>query len=158
MKKVIFGIILALVPTVALANDSIYSPRGISQSAWQTSAEYLTFQCPDGFGRSEGIDMNFTTDRSDDFYFVTCTEIVPFPTQTITQSDTPTATVSPTPAPTTSDTSTATSSTSTSSSGSTSTSGGSTSSLSTDLTATKEFWLSFYSFLKLLLQAMGWLA
>jgi hypothetical protein len=101
--------LLWVVPT-AQANEvaRIQSAPGQSQAAWNATAEYQAFQCPTGTARGEGVDMNFTTNRSDDYYFAYCTEIVqptPRPILTpepISTSDTATATaVTPTPTPTT---------------------------------------------------------
>jgi hypothetical protein len=73
MKRVIIGLVLA-VATAQTANAfDLQSPRGISQSEWNASSEYQNFQCPANSARGEGVDMNFTTNRADDFYFVTCT-------------------------------------------------------------------------------------
>ena len=75
--KVITAIIGLTVTTIVPAYaNGIESPRGISQSAWNASPTYQNFQCPEGTSRGEGADMNFTTDRSDDYYFVTCNPIV----------------------------------------------------------------------------------
>lgn len=76
----------------------IQSPKGMSQSAWEATAEYKAFQCPDGYGRGVGVDMNFTTDKSDDFYFVQCEKrdpIIITPPQPVI--DTSTTQVSPKP-------------------------------------------------------------
>ena len=76
MKKTIAVITVCLMATPAYADSSrIESPRGISQSAWNASSTYLNFQCPANTSRGEGADMNFTTDRGDDFYFVECEPI-----------------------------------------------------------------------------------
>jgi len=104
--------LLWVVPT-AQANEvaRIQSAPGQSQAAWNATAEYQAFQCPTGTARGEGVDMNFTTNRSDDYYFAYCTEIVqPTPRPILTPepiptSDTATATAvtpNPTPTPTTS--------------------------------------------------------
>lgn len=74
--KVVIGLALALASSPAYA-DGIQSPKGISQSDWNASSAYKNFQCPAGTGRGEGVDMNFTTDKSDDFYFVECNSISP---------------------------------------------------------------------------------
>jgi hypothetical protein len=74
--KIITAVIgLTITTIVPVYADGIQSPRGISQSAWNASDTYKNFQCPDGTGRGEGVDMNYTTDKSDDYYFVTCEPI-----------------------------------------------------------------------------------
>lgn len=101
MKAKIITAVIGLTVTtiVPVYADGIQSPRGISQSAWQASETYKNFQCPDGTGRGEGVDMNFTTDRSDDYYFVTCNPIViytpsiPFTTPTVSETSTVTTVV-----------------------------------------------------------------
>jgi len=45
---------------------------GQSQQQFESSPEYKAFTCPDGTGRGIGVDMNFTTTKTDDYYFVTC--------------------------------------------------------------------------------------
>lgn len=122
MKRKAIVAILALtsISPVAQANEvaRIQSAPGQSQSAWNASSQYQSFQCPAGTLRGEGVDMNYTTDRSDDYYFAYCFE-APAPAPVITPTPTPTS------SPTVSETSTATvqtpSSTTASSSGSTST-------------------------------------
>jgi hypothetical protein len=128
--KVITAIIGLTVTTIVPAHaNGIQSPRGISQSAWNASSAYQNFQCPEGTGRGEGVDMNFTTDRSDDYYFVTCNPIViyipttptfSYPTPTVSETSTVT-TVLTTPV-TNTETITATVDTSTSTSTNTSSS------------------------------------
>jgi hypothetical protein len=74
--KIITAIIgLTVTTIVPVYADGIQSPRGISQSAWNASSTYQDFQCPSETSRGEGVDMNYTSDRSDDFYFVTCNAI-----------------------------------------------------------------------------------
>jgi hypothetical protein len=103
MKAKIITAIIGLTVTtiVPVYADGIQSPRGISQSAWNSSSTYQNFQCPSGTSRGEGVDMNYTTDRSDDYWFVNCEPIViytqPIPIPTPTVSDTPTVTITPTP-------------------------------------------------------------
>lgn len=101
--KVITAIIGLTVTTIVPAYaNGIESPRGISQSAWNASSTYQNFQCPDGTSRGEGVDMNYTTDRSDDYYFVTCNPIViyipttptfAYPTSTVSETSTVTTVV-----------------------------------------------------------------
>jgi hypothetical protein len=55
----------------------IWSQPGVSQSTYEATTEYLTWisnGCPAGSGNAGGVDMNFTTDRSDDRYFNYCTK------------------------------------------------------------------------------------
>jgi hypothetical protein len=96
-KLIAISVITVMSITPAFANY-IESPRGISQSEWHASSTYQNFQCPTGTSRGEGVDMNFTTTRSDDFYFVTCSPIIiiPTPTPTPVISETSTVTVIPT--------------------------------------------------------------
>jgi hypothetical protein len=105
--KIAIAVSALLLGTITTANADLYleSPRGLTQSQWNNSDTYQNFICPAGYGRGEGVDMNFTSTRSDDFWFVRCTPIqvttiIPMPTTT------PTPVV--TPAPTQSETSTAT--------------------------------------------------
>jgi hypothetical protein len=95
-KLIAISVITVMSITPAFANY-IESPRGISQSEWHASSTYQNFQCPTGTSRGEGVDMNFTTTRSDDFYFVTCSPIIiiPTPTPTPVISETSTVTVIP---------------------------------------------------------------
>ncbi len=126
IKKVIGLIIASLAITPFAYADGIRSPLGISQAEWNASATYQNFQCPANTSRGEGVDMNFTPTRSDDYYFVECSpiqEVIPTrlnytPTEVATtpaqntetttapqpvESSTPTLT----PAPSITDTSTA---------------------------------------------------
>jgi hypothetical protein len=103
MRKIAIAVIASLALPVSAANaDGIRSPLGISQAEWNASPAYQNFQCPAGTSRGEGVDMNFTTNRSDDYYFVECNPIqvyvAPTPTSPtpIASSDTATTT---TPAP-----------------------------------------------------------
>ena len=75
MKRVIIGMVLALATAQTASAFDLESARGISQDQWNQSNEYKNFQCPANTARGEGVDMNFTTNRADDFYFVTCTPI-----------------------------------------------------------------------------------
>ncbi len=50
----------------------ITSDPGFTQSQWEATATYQSFSCPSGSGRGMGVDMNFTTDRSDDRWFAYC--------------------------------------------------------------------------------------
>ena len=80
MKAKIITAVIALTVTtiVPVYADGIQSERGISQSAWNASDTYRNFQCPSGTSRGEGMDMNYTTNKSDDYYFVTCEPIAVF--------------------------------------------------------------------------------
>jgi hypothetical protein len=75
MKRVIIGLVIAMATAQTASAFDLQSPRGISQNEWSASSEYLNFQCPANTARGEGVDMNSTTNRSDDFYFVTCIPI-----------------------------------------------------------------------------------
>jgi hypothetical protein len=58
-----------------LPGSRIWSAPGITQSAWESSAEYLAWDvthCPAGTGRSMGADLNFTETHSDDRWFSAC--------------------------------------------------------------------------------------
>ena len=109
MKRTSIALALALtsISPIAQANEvsRIQSAPGQSQAAWNATPDYQAFQCPAGTLRGEGVDMNFTTDRSDDYYFAYCFEapapapvITPTPaaTSSPTVSETPTATTQPT--------------------------------------------------------------
>lgn len=105
--KIAITVSALLLGTITTANADLYiqSPRGISQSEWNSSDTYKNFTCPAGYGRGEGVDMNFTTDRSDDFWFANCTPAVvltPLPSYTTAP------TVEPTPVTTPTETSTVT--------------------------------------------------
>ena len=105
MKRKAIVAILALssITPIAQANEvaRIQSAPGQSQSAWNATPEYQAFQCPAGTLRGEGVDMNFTTDRGDDYYFAYCFE-APAPAPVITPTPAPTS------SPAVSETSTAT--------------------------------------------------
>ena len=75
MKRIILGMVIALASTQSASAFDLQSPKGIKQDQWNQTSEYLNFKCPANTARGEGVDMNFTTDRADDFYFVTCTPI-----------------------------------------------------------------------------------
>ncbi len=107
MRKIatVTALVLAITTTPALANEvsRIQSAPGQSQASWNASAEYQAFQCPAGTYRGEGVDMNFTTIRSDDYYYAYCFEPVapspvttPSPTPTVAPVETATATTTPT--------------------------------------------------------------
>jgi hypothetical protein len=102
--KIVIAVLALLLGTITTANADLYveSPRGVTQAEWNNSDSYKNFNCPSGYARGEGVDMNFTTNRADDFWFVNCSPIVvyeptpiytPTPTPTATQSETSTATV-----------------------------------------------------------------
>jgi hypothetical protein len=93
-------LVLATISPVAQANQvaRIQSAPGQSQSDWTASAEYQSFQCPTGTDRGEGVDMNFTTNRSDDYYFAYCYER-PAPVPIIIPTPAPTSSPAPTPIP-----------------------------------------------------------
>ena len=96
MKRTIIAVALCLVATPAYADSTrIESPRGITQSEWNASDAYRNFQCADNQSRGEGVDMNFTTNRSDDYWFVECTTRIVVPIFTPVPTPTPTSTQSP---------------------------------------------------------------
>jgi hypothetical protein len=116
--KIAITVSALLLGTITTANADLYiqSPIGLTQAQWNASDAYKNFTCPAGYGRGEGIDMNFTTSRADDFWFVSCSLIDVFvepetlrPTPIVTPSPTPsstpsstetvTATVAPSPTP-----------------------------------------------------------
>jgi hypothetical protein len=98
MKKVIIAVIASLVLPISVANaNGIQSPLGISHADWHASSDFKNFQCPQGTSRSEGINLNFTTDESDDFLFVECYP-TPIWVNPILNTPSDTATVT-TPAP-----------------------------------------------------------
>ena len=129
MKKIIIAVVLSLALPASAANaDGIKSSLGMRQAEWMATSTYQNFKCPAGTVKSEGVDMNFTSDNSDDYWFANC---VIFPassavskpiltpvsenlnqieTSTVTSVATQpivTQTVIPTPAPTVTNTSTA---------------------------------------------------
>jgi hypothetical protein len=118
MKAKIITAIIGLTVTtiVPVYANGIESSRGISESAWKASDTYQSFQCPSGTSRGEGVDMNYTTDRSDDYWFVNCSPVVEIPSRPTFVEQFPTPTLTPTPTPTVTpvETSTATIETSTS--------------------------------------------
>jgi hypothetical protein len=50
----------------------ISSSAGMTQSQWEATSTYQAFTCPSGTGRGIGVDLNFTTDRSDDVQYAYC--------------------------------------------------------------------------------------
>ena len=91
MKKVISALVFSLLvvgftPATAATVSRLDSAPGQSQSDWEATDAYKAFTCPEGTLRGVGVDLNFTTDRSDDKYFVTCDEpeprVSPSPTST----------------------------------------------------------------------------
>lgn len=76
-----------------ISGSRITSVPGMPQSQWIESDVYKSFTCPEGSGRSEGVDMNYTTTRADDTFFVYCStrEII---VSTVI-SETPISTVTP---------------------------------------------------------------
>jgi hypothetical protein len=76
--KIAIAVSALLLGTITTANANYYieSPRGITQAEWNASEVYKNFICPSGYGRGEGLDMNYTTTRTDDFWFVSCELIV----------------------------------------------------------------------------------
>ena len=99
--KIAITVSAILLGTITTANADLYiqSPQGLTQAQWNATDTYKNFNCPAGYGRGEGVDMNFTTSRADDFWFVSCEPRVVYE---------PTPIVTPTPVPTQIETSTAT--------------------------------------------------
>ncbi len=90
MKKIISALVFSLVlvgfvPAHAATVSRLDSAPGQSQSDWEATDAYKAFTCPEGTLRGVGVDLNFTSDRSDDKYFVTCDE----PAPSVTPSPTP---------------------------------------------------------------------
>jgi hypothetical protein len=83
MKRIIIGLVIALASAQTASANGIRSPLGVSQAEWNASETYKNFACPENTSRGEGVDMNFTATRSDDFYFVKCEAIVIRPTPVI---------------------------------------------------------------------------
>jgi hypothetical protein len=82
MKKIISALVFSLLavgvaPAHAATVSRLESAPGQSQSDWEATDAYKAFVCPEGTLRGGGVDLNFTTDRSDDKYFVTCDEPSP---------------------------------------------------------------------------------
>lgn len=84
--------LLGVTPAQASEVARITSQRGITQAQWEATEQYKSFACPTGTGRGIGVDMNFTTDQSDDTWFATCNTIEIIALRPII--DTSTATVS----------------------------------------------------------------
>ena len=80
MKKVIFllALLLGIAPAQAGEISRVTSQRGVTQAQWEATDQYKFFVCPTGTGRGGGVDMNFTTDQSDDTWFATCNTIEVF--------------------------------------------------------------------------------
>jgi spore germination protein YaaH len=121
--KIALAVSALLIGTITTANADLYieSARGITQEQWNATDSYKNFSCPSGYMRGDGMDMNFTSSRADDFYYVNCSPIIvytPRPIETIeptpAQTDTSTATVvSNTTAPQNNNTATVTTETAT---------------------------------------------
>lgn len=121
-KAILLAVTMTITTTPAIADMRIESNRGISQSEWNNSDTYKNFTCPADYGRGEGVDMNYTTTPSDDYWYAYCVEpITPTPvisTPTISTPITETSTVTSVNtntniAPVTTDTKTVTSNTNT---------------------------------------------
>ncbi len=119
--KIAITVSALLLGTITTANADLYiqSPLGLTQEQWNATDTYKNFNCPAGYGRGEGVDMNFTSTRADDYWFVSCsprevseptpiytTTPSPVSSTTPTRTETSTATVTPTVAPTSSATTT----------------------------------------------------
>ena len=106
--KIAITVSALLLGTITTANADLYiqSPIGLTQAQWNASDAYKNFTCPAGYGRGEGVDMNFTTSRADDFWFVECNVITVYVPRVL--EPTPTPTPSTVVIPTQTETSTAT--------------------------------------------------
>jgi hypothetical protein len=124
--KIAIAVTALLITTSLPAKADLYmaSPVGMSQAQWNQMDEYKNFTCPEGYGRGEGVNLNYTTTPADDFWFVKCDVITVYvprifpPTETTpidlvpTETETSTATVvSNTTTPTNNSTSAVTSDT-----------------------------------------------
>lgn len=79
----------------------ITSSPGVTQAEWEASATYqswLTTHCPAGSGMGMGVDLAFTTSRTDDTWYAYCTKTwqpqsisAPSETSTVSSQDTSTA-------------------------------------------------------------------
>ena len=85
--------LLGITPANAKEISRITSQRGISQAEWEATDQYKSFVCPEGTGKGIGVDINFTTDRSDDTWFATCNTIEVFAPRPIIDTATVTAAV-----------------------------------------------------------------
>lgn len=94
-----------------IAGTRITSAAGMTQSDWEASATYQSWRathCAAGSGMGIGVDLNFTTDRSDDTWYAYCLKtwqpqpvvapviesstVVVAPTSTVVESSTPVVT------------------------------------------------------------------
>ena len=74
----VFSLVAIGIPPASAATVSrLDSAPGQSQADWEATDAYKAFICPEGTLRGGGVDLNFTSDRSDDKYFVTCDEPSP---------------------------------------------------------------------------------
>ena len=48
------------------------SQVGMSQAEWEASDTFKSFTCPDNASMGMGVDLNFTTNKNDDTWFVYC--------------------------------------------------------------------------------------
>ena len=102
----VFSLVVAgFAPATAATVSRLDSAPGQSQSDWEATDAYKAFTCPEGTLRGAGVDLAFTSDRSDDKYFVTCDEPAPITTPTSDSSTVSTPPVTetvtaPTPTPT----------------------------------------------------------
>ena len=72
--KIVIAVSALLIGVIAPANADLYiqSPTGLTQEQWNASDAYKNFNCPNNYGREEGVDLNFTTTRADDYWYVSC--------------------------------------------------------------------------------------
>ncbi len=74
--KIVTAIIALSVTSVTpVYAEGIQSAIGISESTWHESSTYKNFQCPSNTVRVEGMDLNYTTNRNDDYFYITCEPI-----------------------------------------------------------------------------------
>lgn len=92
-KAILVIAIMMIMPGANAAG--IRSAAGQSQSAWNASVEYQSFQCPVGTSKGEGVDLNYTTDKSDDYYFVECNAIIVAPVPVITPAPSTNSIITP---------------------------------------------------------------
>ena len=112
--KISIAVTALLLGTIVPAKADLYmaSPVGLTQAQWNATDAYKNFNCPEGYGRGEGVNMNYTSTKEDDFWFVECNVITVY----VPRLSDPTPTPSPVVIPDQTETSTATAVSSTSTS------------------------------------------
>jgi hypothetical protein len=76
VSALLFGLIAP-----ANANLNIQSPLGLTESEWWATDTFKNFSCPLGYGREEGVNMNFTVTRADDIWYANCVPVVVYTPQ-----------------------------------------------------------------------------